>query len=165
MRGRIFTRVNRIGTWQWIQIALAIGIIAATGVLVWQLASPLPLDGGLVGGAVRNTVTTADLSKLGKPEEDRLQKVTKIIRPGLFKSETPLSNKPMAEKTIEKIRSQLELRCITDLNGEPVAYIRIKGEGMKKFAVGEGCDLFTVLDIGEKSILISIVEHKTVLSF
>ena len=145
---------------------MAAGIIAAIGILVWQLASPLSLDAGLAGIPAGGTVTTADLSKLGKPEPDQLRKVTEIIRPGLFKSETPLSDKPMADKTVERIRSQLELRCIMELNGEPVAYVRIKGKGLKKCGIGETVlDLFTVLDIGEKSILISIVGHKIILSF
>ncbi len=71
----------------------------------------------------------------------------------------------MRDKTIAKIRSQLKLQCIMDLKGEPVAYIRIKGEGMKKYEIGDVCDQFTVLDIGEKNIAISIVGHKTVLGF
>jgi hypothetical protein len=148
------------------QIALVACIVAATGILAWQLASSLPLDGTRVGGPVANTVTTADLSKLEEPESGEFRKVTEIVRPGLFKSETPLSDKPMADKTIEKIRSQLKLQCIMDLHGEPVAYVRIKGEGMKRCKIGESViDLFTVLDIHEKSILISIVGHKTILSF
>lgn len=158
--------MNRPGTWQCIQIALAASIIATTGVLIWLLASPLPLNDGLVSSAAGSPVANVDLSSLGKQEPDQLQKVTEIIRPGMFKSETPQSDKPMADKTIEKIRSQLKLQCIMDLHGEPVAYVRIKSEGMKRCKIGESVmDLFTVLDIHEKSILISIVGHKTVLSF
>jgi hypothetical protein len=89
----------------------------------------------------------------------------KFIRSGLFKSEATLSDKPMADKTIERIRSQLKLQCIMELNGELVAYVSIKGVGLKKCKIGDSInDLFTVLNINNKSIEITIVGHREILS-
>lgn len=165
MNKRTPTQTNKQSIWRWIQLTLVAGIVVSAGMLVWQLARPLSSDDGLAGISAINTIAAAELSGIEQPESTQFEKVAEIIRPGLFKSETPLSDKPMADKTIEKILSQLKLQCIMNLNGEPVAYIRIKGEGMKKYKIGDVTDQFTVLDIGETSIEISIIGHKAVLSF
>jgi hypothetical protein len=89
----------------------------------------------------------------------------KVMRRGLFRAATPSRDNVIADKTVERIGSQLKLKCITELNGEPVAYVNIKGIGLRKCAAGDSVDdLFTVININEKSIEITIVGHKTVLS-
>jgi hypothetical protein len=71
----------------------------------------------------------------------------------------------MADKTIERIKSQLKLKCIMEIRGEPVAYINIKGASLKKCKVGDSVsDLFTVLNINKHSVEISIVDHKVTLN-
>lgn len=87
------------------------------------------------------------------------------MRPGLFKSAAPLSDRPMADKTIEKIRSQLRLQCIMRIQGQFVAYVNVENRGLKKCRVGDCVeDLFTVVNIKEKSVELRIIEHPTVLS-
>jgi len=90
---------------------------------------------------------------------------TYVVRSNLFRSSRSLQDKPMADKTIERIRSQLRLQCILQIDGEPIAYVNVKNMGIKKCRVGESvADLFTVLNIYPKSIEISIVDHRVTLS-
>lgn len=157
--------LNKCDVWRLVQIALVGGIIALTSTLVLELVIPLRLNNDTVNTSAINTIASTNLSKIVQPNLTGFQEVTKIIRSGLFKSETPLRDKPMADKTIERIRSQLKLQCIMELNGEPVAYVSIKGIGLKKCKVGDSVnDLFTVLNINEKSIEITVVGHRQILS-
>ncbi|HEX3006985.1 MAG TPA: hypothetical protein VHO90_05155 [Bacteroidales bacterium] len=88
-----------------------------------------------------------------------------VKRKGLFKPSTPLSDKPIADSTIEKIKSQLQLQCIMALNNEPIAYINITGVGLRKCKVGENFqDLFTVVGINTNSVDVTIIGHKVTLS-
>jgi hypothetical protein len=157
--------MNKCDVWRLIRIALAGGIITSATALVLELVMPLRLNNDTADTSTINTVAANDLPKILQPRHTGIHEVAKIIRAGLFKSETPLRDKPMADKTIERIKSQLELQCIMELNGEPVAYVNIKGIGMKKCKIGDSVsDLFTVLNIGKKSIEITIVGHREILS-
>lgn len=85
-------------------------------------------------------------------------------RTGLFKPATPLRDKPVADKTIERIRSKLKLQCIMEINHEPTAYILIDGSGLKQCRPGQTIhDLFTVLAIHQDRVDVSIVDHKVTL--
>ena len=89
----------------------------------------------------------------------------KNLRPGLFKPVAPLRDKPMADKTIESIKSRLALQCILPIAGQPVAYINIVGLGLKPCRVGDTVeDLFTVLDIAPNSVQLSVLDHKILLT-
>ena len=84
----------------------------------------------------------------------------------MFRPATGLRDKPLANRTIERIKDQLKLKCVMEMNGQPVAYINIQGTGLKKCRVGDNInDLFIVLDINKqnKSVEISIVDHKVTL--
>jgi hypothetical protein len=71
----------------------------------------------------------------------------------------------MADKTIERIKSQLKLQCVMEMSGEPVAYINIEGTGLKKCKTGDSInDLFTVLNVYKNSVEISIIDHKVTLN-
>lgn len=165
LKKKINRLVNKCDVWRLVQIALVGGIIALASTLVLELVIPLRLNNDTVNTSTINTIASTNLSKIVQPNLKGFQEVTKIIRSGLFKSETPLRDKPMADKTIERIRSQLKLQCIMELNGEPVAYVSIKGVGLKKCKVGDSVnDLFTVLNINEKSIEITVVGHRQILS-
>ncbi len=51
-----------------------------------------------------------------------------------------------------------------ELNGERVAYVYIEGVGLRKCKPGDSVgDLFNVLNIYEKSIEITIADHKIIL--
>lgn len=157
--------INRYDAWQWIRIALAGAIVSSACVLVLELAVPLRCSDEAANLPVTNAITDGALSEIAQPAPAESRETGKSIRPGLFKAESPIRDKPMADKTLEKIKSQLKLLCIMRLNGEPVAYVDIKGEGMRQCRVGDSVnDLFTVLDIGDKSVAISIVGHRQILS-
>ncbi len=81
------------------------------------------------------------------------------IRSGLFKARSGISREPMADKTIDRIKSQLKLQCIVPIAGEPVAYIDIKGQGLKKCRMGDVFETFSVIEIKQKSVDIKIVGH------
>jgi hypothetical protein len=158
--------VNHYGLWRSIHIAIAAGIITLAGVLVLELVIPVRLASNTAGiSSGTNIVTANRLSEVSEPKFADFSELASIVRRGLFKSATPSRDKPMADKTIERIRSQVELQCIMELNGERVAYVNIKGTGLKKCKVGDCVnDLFTVLNIDGRSIEITVVGHKTKLN-
>jgi hypothetical protein len=90
--------------------------------------------------------------------------LARMIRPGLFKTAAGLRERPLADKTVENIRSKLTLQCIMPINNELVAYINVSGAGLKSCRVGDSVtDLFTVLNISKTEVEISIVDHKVTL--
>jgi hypothetical protein len=147
-------------------MVIATATVILVGMLILELAIPVRLDSAANDTAFNMNVTDANhLPKVFQPASAGFQELSRVIRPGLFKSATSLRDKPMADKTIERIRSQLKLQCIMEMSGEPVAYVNIEGVGLKKCKVGDSVsDLFTVLTINKKSIEISIVDHKVTLS-
>lgn len=166
LKKQINRLVNHHGLWRLIHIVMAAGTVTLTGVLVLELVVPVRLDSDTVDTSPNmNAVASNKLSEILQPDSAEFQELSKIMRQGLFKSVTPLRDKPMADKTIERIKSQLKLQCIMEMNGEPVAYVNIKGAGLKKCKVGDSVsDLFTVLNINKKSIEVTIVDHKVTLS-
>ena len=133
---------------------------------MFEIVIPVRLYGDAFGNLTSvNTIAAKNLSEVLHHESLESSTVKEIARSGLFKLDTSIRDKPMADKTIEMIRSQLKLQCILELNGEPIAYVHIKDKGLRKCRVGDSVDdLFTVLGINEKSIEISIVGHRQILS-
>lgn len=87
-----------------------------------------------------------------------------VMRQGLFKPAAPQRDKPMADQTIERIRASLRLQCIIEMAGQSVAYVHVKDLGLRKCRVGDSVsDLFTVLSVGERSVEVSILGHRTIL--
>ena len=124
----------------------------------------------LTGNYDNQVAVSSDLSNVSTLKthgNDRSDDLAGVFRAGLFKAATGLRDKPIADKTIERIKSQLKLQCIMEMNGQPVAYISIKSDGLRKCSIGDYVnDLFTVLDINKqnKSVEISILEHKITLT-
>jgi hypothetical protein len=157
---------GRLGLWWLIHMT---GITTATilaVVFVLELAVPVQIDTQSVYTStdplvkpISPDVTDLDALRAGFSE------LTTITRSDLFKSATVLADKPMAEKTVERIKSQLKLQCIMRIKGQAVAYINIKGTGLKRCQIGERIeDLFTVIDIGDKAVETTIIGHKVTLS-
>jgi len=166
LKKKINRLVSKCDIWRIIHITLAVGFIASIGVFVLELVLPLQLNNNTVNTDRINAIAADDLHEIFQQEPTGFKGIENTFRAGLFKSETPLINKPMADKTVEKIKSQLKLQCIMELDGELVAYVKIKGNGMKKCKVGDiVSDLFTVLNINKKGIEIKIVGHRESLSF
>ena len=166
VKKKIIKLIKRYDIWQWIQIILVGGIVISSGLLVQQLIVSPRFENDAVYTPTPNIIIDDNLAEIAQIRSAGFQEVKKTIRPGLFKSENPQHGKPMADKTIERIRSQLKLQCIMDLDGEPVAYVKVKGEGMKRCRSGDiVSNLFTVLNINKTSIEITIVGHRELLSF
>lgn len=158
--------MQKYDSWKLVQVVLVVGIIISTGILILELVIPVRFDSDAFGNFISvNTETSDNLMEVLQSESSKRPTIAKIARSGLFKSGTSVRDKPMADKMIEMIRSQLRLQCILELNGEPVAYVHIKDKGLRKCRIGDSVDdLFTVLGINEKNIEISIVGHRETLS-
>ena len=157
--------VDRYGSWRLVHAALAAPAIVLLIVLMLGLLLPVRLSSNshIAASNVKET-TAIDLSKTLEPSAADLQGLAKVFRPSLFKASASLGDRPMADRTIENIKSQLALKCVMAMKGEPVAYVYIKSVGLRQCRVGDSVgDLFTVLDISKGSVEISIVGHKVTL--
>ena len=161
---KIYLRlVQRFGTWRLAQISL-VSLIALMLVLIGlEFLLPLPIDSLPVGDlvSVQTVGSTAITDSLDSVDGSVF---ANVFWPKLFKAATPLNDKPMADKTLQRIKSQLKLQCVMNIAGEPVAYIHVQGMGLKKCRTGEGVgDLFTTLDIGRNRVEIQVLEHRVTL--
>ncbi len=157
---------GRSGLWRLIHATGITTVILLAIVFVLELAVPVQIEtesaypsAGTSVVSIGSNTDNVDVLRAGFSE------VTTITRTDLFKPATILADKPMAEKTVERIKSQLKLQCIMRVNGKTVAYINIKGIGLKRCQIGERVeDIFTVIDIGEKAVETTIIGHKVTLS-
>ena len=157
---------GRLGLWRLIHMTGITTVTILTVVFVLELTVPVQIDTQTISPSPGPSVTpfghkAADVGAL----RAGFSELTTITRSDLFKSATVLADKPMAEKTVERIKSQLKLQCIMRIKGKIVAYINIKGTGLKRCQIGERIeDLFTVVDIGDKAVETTIIGHKVTLS-
>ena len=158
---------NRYGPWRLVQYGLAALAAGLVVVLVLELLIPVGLGSNTVAVGPDNGETgDRGVSEIPQPTTRDFQELTKVFRRGLFKAATPLSDKPLADRTIERIRSKLALKSILPIKGELVAYVHVEGAGLRPCKVGDSVgELFTVLSIGKRSVEISIVGHKVSLSY
>ncbi|MFC1677112.1 hypothetical protein ACFL3G_08630 [Planctomycetota bacterium] len=160
--------IKRFGLWRIVHVMLTAVLLILLCSAAVQMLTPV-----LTGNYESQVSVNSDLSNvntlsqaLNSEGNERPGDLAGIFRVGLFKAATGLRDKPIADKTIERIKSQLKLQCIMEINGRPAAYINIKGSGLRKCCIGDSVnDLFTVLDINKqnKSVEISILEHKLTL--
>lgn len=88
----------------------------------------------------------------------------KFYRSDLIKSIDGYYKRPMADKTIQRIKSKLKLQCILKIGGKYSAYINIEGKSLQRCHAGDEVgDLFKVLAVHKDSVVLSIVEHKVTL--
>jgi hypothetical protein len=154
--------LRRYGGWRLVQAGLCLAVLVLAVLIGVEAALPVRANDGPAAAEVN--APEGALPELPAPEK-ATERVTKALRPGLFKSAAPLADKPMADKTIEKIVSQLKLRCIVPINGQPVAYINVENMGMKRCRTGDTvANLFTVVRIHEKSVELTVVGHPVTLS-
>jgi len=163
---KIIKLLKRYNIWQWTQVILTGGIAILIGLLVHQLTVSPNFENYTDYSPAPNIIADGNLAEIARLGSEESREVGKNMRSGLFKSKNYQSDKPMADKTIKRIKSQLKLQCIMDLDGVPVAYVKIKGEGMKQCRSGDTISgLFTVLNINKTSVEISIVGHRELLNF
>ncbi len=156
--------INRFGVWRTVQ-----AILAGCAVILFTAATTrlfVPIHVEQTDGRPENISGFNPNENISGLLDENKTKETIAYYPGMFKPATGIQDKPLANRTIERIKEQLKLQCVMEMNGQVVAYISIKGVGLKKCCIGENInDLFTVLDINKqsKSVDISIVEHKVTL--
>jgi len=158
--------VRRYGAWRMLHVALGSAIAGLATVLLLEAALPIRTEApaGATGADVELAAAAGLLDGRQSPEK-AAARIARVLRPGLFKSAAPLGDKPMADKTIEKILSQLKLQCIVQIDGQPTAYINVENGGLKKCRVGETvADLFTVVNVNKKSVELTIIGHPVTLS-
>jgi hypothetical protein len=143
-------------------VGLNLVLAAAFG---FQCLTPMRADNPAGQTVDGNSPSAIQLSDIMQPSLNDFETLAPLIRPGLFKPSSSVQDNPMADKTIERIKSQLKLQCITQISKEIVAYIHIEGLGMKKCKVGDTVnDIFTVINITKANVEITIIGHKVVLS-
>lgn len=146
-------------------VLLTVVIVAFFVILGMQFFSPVQVDLG--DSVIPELVARAGDECTDSEEELAVNNegdLSNFTRNDLFQSPTPLRDVPMADDTIERIRSRLRLQCIMEMNGESVAYINIEGVGFRQCRVGDVVsDLFTVLEIAANYVQISIVDHAVTL--
>ena len=154
LKKSIIKLVRKYGLWRIVQVILS--GTAVILILVAALTFLLPLNTAAIaantasGPNIPQNQALRDVAEQGSVDIDSL---VRSMRTGLFKSASAVRDNPMADKTIERIRSQLKLQCVMDMNGQKVAYIKIKNVGLRKGVVGETVeDMFTVVDIQEKRV-------------
>ncbi len=161
---KTLTSIDIVGSARSTHPVLRYGFIAILAISLLQLLIPVRLLGG-------STPSPSSGDAPGRDTPPGLRKAVAhtpissiITRKGLFRPATPVADKPMADKTIERIKSQLKLQCVMNMNNEPVAYINITGVGLRKCKVGESIqDLFTVTVINTNSVDVTILGHKVTL--
>ena len=108
------------------------------------------VTGGGVGGpdiATRNQHIDAWLAAVGKRS--------------LFKPAIPLPSRPMARESVNRVRGMLSVHGIMDREGQRVAYISIKGLGMKPYKVGDEVEeLFKVTRIDPRKVEVEITGER-----
>jgi hypothetical protein len=158
--------VNRFGIWRTVQLALVGCAVILFTAAVSQLFVPIHIERtDSQVNTLSEFVVSKNISALLDENKDKKREAI-AYRPGMFRTATGLQDKPLANRTIKRIKDQLKLKCVMEMNDQPVAYINIQGVGLRKCCVGENVnDLFTVLDINKhnKSVDISIVDHKITL--
>jgi hypothetical protein len=165
MRKKLKEIIDRYGIWRTIQALLACGIAALFIITVGRLAIPVKLSYAAADTDILSVPRADENASLLPPNADAGKKRIDY-RSGLFKPASGLRDQPLADKTIERIKSQLKLRCVMEVGGRPAAYINMEGHGVKKYSVGSVTELFTVADINvqAKSVDLMIVDHKVTLS-
>jgi len=136
-----------------VSLALALLLIVlAAAELVWPPAASARIASDAPGAAALEVGPIA-------PGETSWLPV--IRRRSLFEPAVPLPSRRMAKHAVDRILAMLALSAITDIDGQKVAYIRVKGFGMRRFREGEGMEeMFKVLRIGRKSVQLEVVGER-----
>lgn len=84
-----------------------------------------------------------------------------IQRRSLFEPAVPLPSRNVARQSVDKVLAQLTLNATMRDGETPVAFIRVKGYGLKKFREGEGIEeMFKVIRIEGGSVELQVAGER-----
>ncbi len=139
------------------QISLIIGIGILALIIIVQLVLPINVNEQDYGV---NTIKANPIST-NTFMISANHTLSKKYRAGLFKPAIPIRRKPITDNKIAKILANYELKYITKLDGQWVAYIKNKRENaIAKMKNNNNNGIFTILNITSKYVDISIMEQK-----
>ena len=79
----------------------------------------------------------------------------------MFKPAIPLPSRPMARESVNRVRGLLTVHGILELGGQRVAYINVKGMGMKAYKAGDEVEeLFKVIRIEPRKVEVEITGER-----
>jgi len=167
MNTKLITFFERYTAWRSIHVVLAVSKIVLALITLVSFALPAK-------STIKITSTSQELASVDSNHfQDLLHSqglsspASRVpIRSGLFKSAARL-RRATEDKTVEIIKSQLTLCSLTSLKGAPIAFVSIKGKGMRPCRIGETItDRFKVLDINleQNKVDIEITGKKTTLN-
>jgi hypothetical protein len=75
----------------------------------------------------------------------------------LFQPSAKLPTRRQTARSVEQVRSRLKLRGVLAIAGKPVAYVEVKGLGLKQFSEGDQTDDFKVVRITPRLVQLEIL--------
>lgn len=151
--------------WPTITGVMTLGVIALGGMLLSEILIPVQAGPNLSDVIADTERVDPNRLALNTTSQYDVQPFIKQIRSGFFQPPRRFRTSKSPDSTVEKILSQLKLHCITEIDQQPIAYIKIKGIGLRRCTVGDTVeDRFTVLDIHERAVKIDITGEQLELS-
>jgi len=144
-----------------VQAKLRVASGAALALLVPLLGAEIlgAFDGAM---APAESAASASIASDFNPRDGAIDAwLNAVGRRSLFKPAVPLPSRPMAREAVSRVRELLSVHGILDRDGQPVAYINIRGMGMRPYEVGEGVDeMFEVTRIENGKVEVEITGER-----
>ena len=83
----------------------------------------------------------------------------------LFRARNPIVSDARLRPTAEELVKNLQLRSTTQLAGHWVAYVHVKGEGLRRVSVGDRVVEFTVAEIEHRTLVLKLATETVTLRF
>lgn len=144
----------------WPPQRLQIGLVGLACVfLCMAVAGSVWPVGGLADESHSSVATLPSIE--GPTSRGAVEWLATVQKRTLFEPAVPLPSRNVAKQSVEKIVSQLTLSAIMQDGGQYVAYIRVKGYGLKRLREGEGIDeLFRITRIENGSVDLDVVGER-----
>lgn len=142
------------------RLSLRTGLLMAAGLLVVVCAVELlwPVHLPPDAAAAPSLAMATDGMSQAVMEKDWL---AALQRRNLFEPAVPLPTRRVARQSVDRIMGMLSLNAIMKVSEGYVAYIQVKGFGLKRLREGEGVqELFRVLRIGPKAVELDVVGER-----
>lgn len=134
-------------------------IACMTGWVVWEVVRPL--DCGVASEPLAQVSRTYSLPanpSTAVPPASFQQRV-------LFKARNQAAANASVQATAQELLKNLQLRSITRQGPGWIAYIQVKGEGIKRAAAGEKVSEFTVVQVDSNMVHLKLATESVELGF